>query len=220
MPREGSPSAGPQLEPLWTSRFVSDIVDGWLDPLKNGGGPGSAHFCGRYVAHRLAARLFHIDARRRAETGRDFGVHRLDHRVRLKSVPNRRRNRSVWIRRSVSLGASPSFGADRGGVDQGVGALCRARFSWAFAALGEELAFRVVLQRLLLAAFGAGAAGVIAAIVLQAGVFGAVHIYQGPVRVIGAPPSADLSMARLRRWRAAGSGRPCWRMAWRTPQVW
>ncbi|MEL6183776.1 MAG: CPBP family intramembrane glutamic endopeptidase [Myxococcota bacterium] len=56
-------------------------------------------------------------------------------------------------------------------------------FSWAFAAFGEELAYRIVLQRSLYAALGEGRGAAVGAILGQALVFGAAHAYQGPVGV-------------------------------------
>ena len=58
-------------------------------------------------------------------------------------------------------------------------------FSWTFAAFGEEIALRIVLMRGLIYALGNGRFAVLAALVLQAVVFGLVHVYQGPAGVAG-----------------------------------
>jgi membrane protease YdiL (CAAX protease family) len=55
--------------------------------------------------------------------------------------------------------------------------------SWTFAALGEEIAFRGVLMRGLSSALGNGAGTTALALLLQAGVFGLVHTYQGPAGI-------------------------------------
>ncbi len=59
-------------------------------------------------------------------------------------------------------------------------------FSWLFAAVGEEIAFRVLLLRLLRSVFGTVTAATVMAVAVQALVFGLVHLYQGPVGVAGA----------------------------------
>ena len=59
-------------------------------------------------------------------------------------------------------------------------------FSWTFAAFGEEIAFRIVLMGGLKSALGGGTLAVIAALILQAVIFGLVHIYQGPAGFSGA----------------------------------
>lgn len=56
--------------------------------------------------------------------------------------------------------------------------------SWTFAAFGEELAFRILLLRSLVAAMGSTRWAVPAAVLLQALVFGAVHAYQGTAGAI------------------------------------
>ncbi len=56
--------------------------------------------------------------------------------------------------------------------------------SWTFAAFGEELAFRILLLQGLLAVLGRSRGALVAAVVLQAAVFGAGHAYQGPVGAI------------------------------------
>lgn len=58
-------------------------------------------------------------------------------------------------------------------------------FSWGFAAFGEEIAFRIVLMRGLANALGDTRTGAVAALLLQAIVFGLVHVYQGPAGVVG-----------------------------------
>ncbi len=58
-------------------------------------------------------------------------------------------------------------------------------FSWAFAAFGEEIAFRIVLMRSLTIAFGESRTAAGTALILQAMVFGLVHMYQGPVGMVG-----------------------------------
>lgn len=52
--------------------------------------------------------------------------------------------------------------------------------NWAFAALGEELVFRGLLMQALTTLLGRPAL----ALFLQAAVFGAVHLYQGPAGVL------------------------------------
>lgn len=58
--------------------------------------------------------------------------------------------------------------------------------SWTLAAFGEELAFRIVMLRGIALALGESRAAWVIAVLLQALVFGLVHLYQGPVGVIGA----------------------------------
>lgn len=58
-------------------------------------------------------------------------------------------------------------------------------FNWAFAAFGEEIAFRIVLMSSLTIALGESRAAALAALILQAVVFGLVHLYQGPAGVVG-----------------------------------
>jgi len=59
-------------------------------------------------------------------------------------------------------------------------------FSWLFAALGEEIAFRGILMRGLTQAFGGGKTSALIVLVVQALVFGLVHAYQGPVGIASA----------------------------------
>ena len=58
--------------------------------------------------------------------------------------------------------------------------------SWSFAAFGEELAYRIVLMRAMAVSMGEGRLAWMVAVVLQALVFGLVHMYQGPAGVAGA----------------------------------
>lgn len=53
--------------------------------------------------------------------------------------------------------------------------------SWTFAAFGEEIAFRIVMLRGIAVALGESRVAFVIAVVLQAVVFGFVHLYQGPV---------------------------------------
>ncbi len=62
-------------------------------------------------------------------------------------------------------------------------------FSWTFAAVGEEIAFRVVMMRSIASSLGDGAIASTVAVVLQAVIFGLVHMYQGPTGVAGAAVS-------------------------------
>jgi membrane protease YdiL (CAAX protease family) len=59
-------------------------------------------------------------------------------------------------------------------------------FSWLFAAFGEEIAFRIALMRGLSISFGDDRNARIIALVVQAIIFGLVHLYQGPAGVVGA----------------------------------
>ncbi len=72
--------------------------------------------------------------------------------------------------------AGERFGSAQGSVRD---ALTLLAFSWSFAALGEEIAFRIVLLRGLIAGLGGGALATFVAIVVQAVVFGLVHFYKG-----------------------------------------
>jgi len=56
--------------------------------------------------------------------------------------------------------------------------------SWTIAAFGEEFAFRIVLMGGLQAALGGGKKVALAALLIQACIFGLVHMYQGPVAII------------------------------------
>jgi hypothetical protein len=55
--------------------------------------------------------------------------------------------------------------------------------SWTFAAFGEEFAFRILLLRGTAFALGDGRLALVAALLLQALIFGLVHAYQGPVGI-------------------------------------
>lgn len=57
-------------------------------------------------------------------------------------------------------------------------------FSWTFAALGEEVAYRVVLMRAIANVLGDSRLAVGVALVMQALIFGIAHAYQGPMGVI------------------------------------
>lgn len=57
--------------------------------------------------------------------------------------------------------------------------------SWTVAAMGEELAFRIVLMRGIAFALGDSRVALGVALVAQAIVFGIVHAYQGPAGIIG-----------------------------------
>ncbi len=57
--------------------------------------------------------------------------------------------------------------------------------SWTVAAVGEELAFRILLMRGIAWSLGDGRGAVGIALVVQAVIFGLVHAYQGPTSVAG-----------------------------------
>lgn len=57
--------------------------------------------------------------------------------------------------------------------------------NWTFAAFGEELAFRIVLMRGIAFGLGDSRSARIIALVLQAIVFGLIHMYQGPAGIAG-----------------------------------
>jgi membrane protease YdiL (CAAX protease family) len=81
-------------------------------------------------------------------------------------------------------------------------------FSWFFAALGEEVAFRIALMRGLAISFGDDRNARIVALVVQAVIFGVVHLYQGATGVAGAFASglvfgAVTLLARGSIWPAA-----------------
>lgn len=80
--------------------------------------------------------------------------------------------------------------------------------SWTFAAFGEEIAFRIVLLLGMLSVLGTTKAASVAAVLLQAVVFGLVHLYQGPSGVVSATISglvfgAITVLARGAIWPAA-----------------
>ncbi len=95
------------------------------------------------------------------------------------------------------------------GIAGDPGALIRLLlFSWIFAAFGEEIAFRIVLLRGAAFALGGGRGAWLAALVLQAAVFGLVHSYQGPAGVAASAFSglvygSVLLMARGSIWPCA-----------------
>lgn len=74
--------------------------------------------------------------------------------------------------------------------------------SWTFAAFGEEFAYRIVLMRGIAFALGDTRAALIAALVLQAALFGMVHAYQGPAGIVGSTISGLIfgSVTLLARW--------------------
>lgn len=57
--------------------------------------------------------------------------------------------------------------------------------NWTVAAIGEELAFRIVLMRGIAYALGDGRKAFAVALALQAVIFGLIHSYQGPAGVAG-----------------------------------
>ena len=58
--------------------------------------------------------------------------------------------------------------------------------SWTFAAVGEELTFRILLMRGLAFALGDSRVAFGIALLLQAMIFGLIHAYQGPAGIAGA----------------------------------
>jgi len=80
--------------------------------------------------------------------------------------------------------------------------------NWTLAAFGEEFAYRIVLMRGISYALGDSRAGLIAAVVLQAVLFGLIHAYQGPAGIAGSALSglvfgAVTIAARWSIWPAA-----------------
>lgn len=61
--------------------------------------------------------------------------------------------------------------------------------SWTFAAFGEEIAFRIVMMRAIAASLGDGWVANGIALIVQAAIFGLLHLYQGPAGVAGAMTS-------------------------------
>jgi membrane protease YdiL (CAAX protease family) len=57
--------------------------------------------------------------------------------------------------------------------------------NWSVAAVGEELAFRIVLMRGIAFALGDSRMAIVVALIVQAVVFGLIHSYQGPAGVAG-----------------------------------
>lgn len=81
-------------------------------------------------------------------------------------------------------------------------------FSWTFAAFGEEIAFRIVLLLGMLSVLGKSHIASVVAVVLQAIVFGLVHLYQGPAGVVSSAISGLIFgtiviLARGAIWPAA-----------------
>ncbi|MDH3338955.1 MAG: CPBP family intramembrane metalloprotease [Gammaproteobacteria bacterium] len=58
-------------------------------------------------------------------------------------------------------------------------------FSWTVAAFGEELAFRILLMRSVAFALGDSRVAFACALIVQAMIFGLVHVYQGPAGIAG-----------------------------------
>ena len=58
--------------------------------------------------------------------------------------------------------------------------------NWTVAAFGEELAFRIVLMRGIAFALGDSRIAFGVALIVQAAIFGLVHMYQGPAGILGA----------------------------------
>ena len=81
-------------------------------------------------------------------------------------------------------------------------------FSWTFAAFGEEIAFRIVLLRGLWSLLGDTRSAAVIAVVVQALIFGLVHVYQGPAGIVSSTVSGLVYgtitvMARGAIWPAA-----------------
>lgn len=81
-------------------------------------------------------------------------------------------------------------------------------FSWTFAAFGEEIAFRIVLLTGLMSVLGQSRFATLAAVIIQAIVFGLVHLYQGPAGVVSTAVSGvvfgtTVVLARGAIWPAA-----------------
>lgn len=97
------------------------------------------------------------------------------------------------------------FDGVRGSLPQLLAVLA---LSWAVAAFGEEIAFRIVLLGSLRSVLPDMRAATVTAVVLQAVVFGFVHLYQGPAGIAGATISGLVYgtitvMARGIIWPAA-----------------
>lgn len=80
--------------------------------------------------------------------------------------------------------------------------------SWTLAAFGEELTFRILLMRGIAFAMGDSRVAFALALLLQAGIFGLVHTYQGPAGIAGTMTSGlilgGLTLAaRCSIWPAA-----------------
>ena len=107
-----------------------------------------------------------------------------------------------------------AFGAGRdlgrfAEVEGSLPALLRVlALSWTFAAFGEEIAFRIVLLLGLLSVLGRSQIAIGVAVLMQALVFGLVHLYQGPTGVVSTTISglifgATIVLARGAIWPAA-----------------
>lgn len=75
--------------------------------------------------------------------------------------------------------------------------------SWTFAAFGEEFAFRILLMRGIAFCLGETRFAFLAALLLQALIFGLVHAYQGPVGIAGTMSSGLIFGALT--WAARGT---------------
>lgn len=87
-----------------------------------------------------------------------------------------------WIR-SFGAGRDLTRFSDVGGSLPALAATLA--LSWTFAAFGEELTFRILLMRGIAFALGDSRLALGTALLLQALVFGLVHLYQGPAGVAG-----------------------------------
>jgi membrane protease YdiL (CAAX protease family) len=97
------------------------------------------------------------------------------------------------------------FDEVQGSIAALVGALA---LSWTFAAFGEEIAFRIVLLGGIRSVLGGTTLAVAVAVLLQAVIFGLVHLYQGPAGVASATLSGIVYgtitvLARGAIWPAA-----------------
>jgi membrane protease YdiL (CAAX protease family) len=125
---------------------------------------------------------------------------------------------AIIVLRLAAIGLEPLleavFGAGRdlerfGDLEGSKAAMVRLlAFSWTFAAFGEEIAFRIVLMGGLAHGLGGSRGARVAALLLQAIVFGLVHLYQGPAGVAGATVNglffgAVVLVARGSIWPAA-----------------
>ena len=125
---------------------------------------------------------------------------------------------AVVLLRIIGLAVDPLlehlFGAGRdlgrfAGVEGSLPVLLSTLlFSWVFAAFGEEIAFRIVLLRGLWSVLGGSRAAAVVAVLVQALIFGLVHLYQGPAGIVGTTISGLVYgtitvMARGAIWPAA-----------------
>lgn len=87
--------------------------------------------------------------------------------------------------------ATPSYADDRFGDISGSvqNTLVLLAMSWTFAALGEEIAFRIVLLRGLAAGLGGSAVAFAIALVVSAIIFGFVHVYKGSAGMLSSTVS-------------------------------